>query len=417
MSRYVYPLDLRVVTSIRDVPGTLWDDTVARGHPFKSTTFLSCLEDAFPERRFAYVLLSRGGHVAGLALITEERFDLGMRLPERVGRWVSRVRRLLPGFLTVRLAMVGTFETAQRHWWVDTRRMSEEALADALLGACQELCPQADLLVVRDFMEGDAAAARLEARFLARGFRSALNLPLAVVELDGRTLEAHLQRLKRGPRGNVRKQLAAAERLGLKLERVFDFRRLLPECYPLYLQVHHHASEFKRLPIPRAFFERVAERLPMESSLLTLRTSEGRLVGFVLSGTSSRVHNPFVLGMDYACSRELPIYYNLLAGELAYAAERGCRQVDLGLTSYFVKQTLGATLEGMSMVARLRSPWLRPFLHPLLPVLLGEKQPERRQTFRDPGAGAPQRAGASGSSTGTPASRSTRSALVVSTTP
>jgi hypothetical protein len=414
MSRSVEPLDIRVVTSIRDVPGTHWDDTVARGHPFKSSAFLSCLEDSFPERRFAYVLLSRARSLVGLALITEARFDLGLRLPARVGQMASRVRRLLPGFLTVRLAMVGTFETAQRHWWVDRRLLSEEEFADALLVACQEVCPRADLLVVRDFMEGDEADARLEARFLARGFRPARNLPLAVVELEGRSLEAHLQRLKRKPRVSVSKQLAAATRLGLKLERVQDFRHLLPECYPLYLQVHHHASEFKRLPIPLAFFERVAERLPEESSLLTLRTSEGRLVGFVLSGTSGGIHNPFVLGMDYARSRELAIYYNLLGAELAYAAERGCAQVDLGVTSYFVKQTLGATLEGLNMVARIRSPWLRPFLHPLLPALLGEKQPERRQTLRD---STTQCDGASGSSTGTPARRSTRSALVVSTTP
>ncbi|QSQ24452.1 GNAT family N-acetyltransferase [Pyxidicoccus parkwayensis] len=417
MSRCLEPLEVRVVASIRDVPGTHWDDTVARGHPFKSSAFLSCLEDAFPERCFAYVLMLRGGRLVGLALVTEERFDLGLRLSAAAERVASRVRRLLPGFLTVRLAMVGTMETAQRHWWVDTRLLSEEEFADALLVACEEACPRADLLVVRDFMEGDDADARMEARFLSRGFRPARNLPLAVVELEGRDFDAHLRRLRRKPRASVSKQLAAARRLGLKLERVHDFRPLLPECYPLYLQVHHHATELKRPPIPRSFFEHVSERLPGESSLLTLRTSDGQLVGFVLSGTSGRVHNPFVLGMDYARSRELPIYYSLLGGELAYAAERGCMQVDLGVTCYFIKQTLGATLEGMRMVARLRSRWLRPFLSPLLPVLLSEKQPERRRTFRHTETGAPQRTGASGSFTGTPASRSTRRALVVSTTP
>lgn len=390
MSPRAEPLVRAVLPSIRDVPGTLWDDTVARGHPFKSSAFLSCLEDAFPERRFAYVLLSRGAHVAGLAVVTEERLDFTLRLPEVAGRVASRVRGVLPRFLMVRLAMVGTLETAQRHWWFDSRRLSEDDFAAALLGACQQTFPRAHLLVVRDFMEGDEADARLEARFLARGFRPARNLPLAVVELEGRDFGAHLQRLRRGPRVSVNKQLAAARRLGLKLERVQDFRHLLPECYPLYLQVHQHASEFKRPPLPRAFFERVAERLPAESSLLTLRTSEGRLVGFVLAGTSESIHNPFVLGMDEARARELPLYYNLLCGELAHAAERGCPRTDLGVTSYFVKQTLGASLEGMSMVARVRSPWLRPLLHPLLPALLSEQQPERRRAFRAPGADSPQ---------------------------
>lgn len=383
-------LSTRLVSTIREVPQALWDEKVARGHPFKSSTFLSCLESSFPERRFAYVLMSRGEALVGLAVITEEQLDLSLLLPEAVGRFASAVRRLRPGFLSVGLAMVGTFETAQRHWWFDEARLSASEFAEALLEACDQVCTASSLLLVRDFTEGDAEDTKLESCFLEKGFKQVANHPLAVVTLDGLSIDGHLQRLKKKSRQNLRKKLKEAEQLGLKLERVRDFRPLIDECYPLYLQVHEGASEFKRNPFPKAFFESLAERMGEQSSFLTLRTREDRLIGFVLTGTSGTINNPFVIGLDYALTRETPAYYCLMWKELEYAAERGCQVVDLGLTSYFVKQTVGAELEGMTMAARIQSTWLRPVLQPLLPMLLSEKQPEERRQFRVDVEGQPR---------------------------
>ncbi|HZI12576.1 MAG TPA: GNAT family N-acetyltransferase [Myxococcus sp.] len=372
----------RLVPSIREVPQALWDEQVARGHPFKSAAFLSCLEDAFPERKFAYLMVERGQDIVGLAVLTEERLDLTLLLPRVVGRLAAGVRKVLPRFLTLGLGMVGTFETAQRHWWYDARALSEEDFAQVLLEACAEVCTDSALLLVRDFVEGEAEDQRLESWFLSRGFRQVANHPMAVVRLDGLSGEQHVQRLKRKSRQNLRKQLKDSEALGFRLERVRPFRSLLDACYPLYLQVHEGASEFKRPPFPRAFFESLGERLPGTSSLLTLRAKDGALLGFILTGTSGAIHNPFLIGLDYARTQGTPAYYRLLWEEIQDGAANGCHTVDLGLTSYFVKQTLGAKLEGMTMVARVQPAWLRPVLNPLLPLLLSEKQPEERELFR-----------------------------------
>jgi predicted N-acyltransferase len=390
MSSKGHALTTRVVSTIREVPRELWDEKVARGHPFKSSTFLACLEGSFPERRFGYVLMSRGDTLVGLAVITEEQLDLSLLMSEAVGRFVTAVRRLMPGFLSLGLGMVGTFETAQRHWWFDPDQLSASEFAEALMSACDQVCSNSTLLLVRDFTEGDAEDMSLESCFLTRGFKKVANHPMATISLDGLGIDEHLQRLKKKSRQNLRKKLKEAEQLGLKLERVRDFRPLLDECYPLYLQVHEGASEFKRNPFPKVFFEMLAERMQAESSFLTLRTKEGRLIGFVLTATSDTINNPFLIGLDYAATRETPAYYCLMWKEIEYAVERGCRTVDLGLTSYFVKQTVGAELEGMTMAARLQSPWLRPVLQPLLPLLLSEKQPEERRQFRVDVEGQPQ---------------------------
>lgn len=382
-------LELRIVRSVRELPAGAWDAHVGRGHPFKSAAFMTVLEDSFAERTFGYAVVTRGGRLAGLAVLTEEPLDLALLMPGWVGKIAAGVRKLLPRFLTLRLGMVGTFETAQRHWWFDPALLSIDERAEILVRAVGEVCGKASLVLVRDFTEGDDDDAALERAVTARGYVRLANHPIALVDMTGMSIDGHFKRLKKKSRQNVKKKLEEAAQHGLVLERVARWAPLIDECYPLYLQVHHKSTDFKRNPFPRTFFTQIAERLAAESSMLTLRTRDGALLAFILTGTSDTVNNPFLIGMDYAQTRDKPAYYYLLWEELAHAARRGCHEVDLGLTSYFVKQTVGAEIKGMTMAARLSRAWLRPLLQPLLPSLLGEKQPQRRQQFRVDSKGRP----------------------------
>jgi len=344
---------------------------------------MRCLEESFLDRQFVYLTIHKNGRAVGLAVVTQEHFDLGIFLPDKATRICEHLRKIVPGLMTLRLAMVGTFETTKKHWWFNEHDLSEEQFVDHLLKAAETAFPSAKLLIVRDFMAGNVEDQALERTFLKRGFRSVSNLPLATIRLDGLNLGQHFARLKSKSKTTIRKALRAMEKKQLRLARVSEFRDLIDECYPLYLQVHQHAVEFKRAPIPKRFFHSFADQLSNKSSILTVRDEKGHLLAFMLTGTSESVNSPFLIGMDYSYSRELPLYYVLLWNEIAYAADRGCREVDMGVTSYFVKQTMGASLEQMDMAIRTQPRWLRPLVNPLLP-LLSEKQPQKRRLFRQP---------------------------------
>jgi len=375
-------LRTRVVPSIHDLPPGLWDAKIANGHPFKSSKFMACIEASFTQRRFGYVLITQSEIPVGLAVVTEEMLDLTLVAPALVGSLVTVVRKLFPGFLRLRLGMVGTFETALRHWWFDPQRLRESEFVQQLLIGMRAVCTRSPLLLVRDFEEGRAADTSIAAQFLANGFVGLTNFPIAVARLDGLSIDEHFKRLKGKSRANIRNKLRRAQELGFKFERVSEFAGLIDACYPLYLQVHERATDFKREPIPKAFFERVAAQLSGQSNMLLLRAADDSLLGFILTGVSTTMSAPTFIGMDYARTYGTPAYYVMLWKELEYAAAQGCHEVDLGLTSYFVKQTLGAEVVGMNMAARLENTWLRPVLQPLLPALLGEKQPDRRRRFR-----------------------------------
>lgn len=369
-------------TSAAELPEAVWDERIAACHPLKTSHFMRCVEQTFTERDFAYLTVWHETRLVGMAVLIAERYDLALLLPRWLHRMCGSVRRVFPAFFTLRLCMVGTFETAKRHWWHDRAVLPTARFGRLLLIAAERAFHDARLLVVRDFDDQADDDKELLQQLVAGGCRAVPNLPLATLRLDGLSIDQHLARLKRKSRATVRNALRSAAERGVRVERVREFGALIDECYPLYVQVHERASEFRRQPIPKTFFHNLAAQLPQETSLLTARDAAGQLLGFTIAGTSNEVHNPIIIGMDYRYSRELSLYYVLLWNELAYAVERGCREVDLGLTCYFVKQTLGASLEALSMAARVQVGWLRPVLNPLLPVLIGERQPRERQKFK-----------------------------------
>ncbi len=86
------------------------------------------------------------------------------------------------------------------------------------------------------------------------------------------------------------------------------------------------------------------------------------------------------MGMDYKVAREFYLLYALLWAAICCALEKGQSIVDLGVTNYFIKQGLGATLCSMRMFVRFRNPILNKLLYPLIPVIFQPQQPMLRSS-------------------------------------
>lgn len=383
MAKPVSPLiSRRIVASIEDLPFDVWDSYVALEHPFRSSAFFAAVETSLQTRQYAYMLLERGSEPVGVAALSQEDYDLTLLLPAAIGKLVQYLRRYFPRFLRLRLAMTGVMETAMHHWWWKPSVLDADGFAGHLLSAFEEAFPHAHLFLVRDFMAGRKGDEMLKAALIERRFRLARNLPLAVVDLVPGGINAHLGRLRGKAKAAIRNQIAVAERLDLRLDRLHDYSHLIDSCYPLYLQVHNAAREFKREALPKKFFSEVAHRFSGRSTLLVARARGGQLVGCVLTGFSDTVSNPFLIGLDYSRAKELGLYYNLIWAEICDAAEASRRVVDLGVTSYFIKQTMGAKLKSMTMVLRLRSRWMQRLFGGVVAGILSADEPATRRAFR-----------------------------------
>src|SRR4051794_18487018 len=77
-------LDSRLQTtihhSIDELPEGLWDGTMGHDHPMKSACFIRVLEQAFPERRFAYMVVRNGDRVVGVSWLSYMSLDISFYL-------------------------------------------------------------------------------------------------------------------------------------------------------------------------------------------------------------------------------------------------------------------------------------------------------------------------------------------------
>jgi hypothetical protein len=88
------------------------------------------------------------------------------------------------------------------------------------------------------------------------------------------------------------------------------------------------------------------------------------------------------LGLDYNYSEKTLLYHQLLWSDIKKSADLGCDEIDLGLTSYFVKQKYGAKLEEMRMLVRFQNPILSKILNGILPLMFKFEQPVEHRQFK-----------------------------------
>ncbi|NOK36004.1 GNAT family N-acetyltransferase [Corallococcus exercitus] len=377
-------LHVRLVSTATDWHHALWDERGALRHPLKDTGFLQALEHAYPERRCRYVEVRRGEQVVAQFLLNEDVLDSTMFASPRVKAAVGWVRRIVPGFLRIRVATVGTMDTSGAHWWHEAGAVEPDAFCRVVQRAAKAAFPRAHLLLFRDVLDSDPVSGALAHQFESAGFRRVQGLPIASVRSHG-DAGAHYASLNRKVRAFIRKMPGLAAEHGLRLEVAARPLDHLEEAYALFLNVSRRAKEVQREPVPLEFFRQLL-RLP-GCRMTVARGSSGQMVGFILTRVTAGVASPAYIGLDYTVSDGARLYHQLLWSEIATCLDAGAGEVDLGLTSYFVKQGFGAVLDGSVMLARFQQAMVHRLLGGLIPHLLHIEQPAARR--KRPGVPAP----------------------------
>jgi hypothetical protein len=290
----------------------------------------------------------------------------------------TAIRRIVPSFLRIRVTTVGTMDTSGAHWWHDPTELDSQAFCRVVQRAAASAFQQAHLLLFRDVLDSDPGAVSV-ARLLEHiGYRRAKGLPIAWVRTRASS-ELHYNSLNRKVRAFIRKMPLLANEHGLRLAVADHPLDYLEEAYQLFLNVAERAQELQREPIPLEFFRQLLQ-LP-GCRMRTAHGPSGRLVGFILTRTAQEIACPAYIGLDYRVGDGARLYHQLLWAEIAACLEEGAKEVDLGLTSYFVKQGFGAVLDGSLIMARFRQDTVNRVLGWLIPFLLRVEQPSvRRKT-------------------------------------
>jgi hypothetical protein len=278
---------------------------------------------------------------------------------------MGRLRRRLPGLLTLRTLMVGSpvGEGSLGSVGEDPGAYAR-ALADALPPAARRL--RAPLVVLKEFPAELRPALQV---FRDRGYSRIPSMPYVALDLDFRDFDEHMTR---SLSGSVRKDLRrkfrdAAAGPPILMQVTDDISGRVDELYPLYLQVYERSTlRFER--VTPDYLARLGRELP-ERARFFVWTREGRPVAFNACMLHDGVLWAEYLGLDYGCALDLHLYFVVTRDEINWCCRNGVRRYCSTSLNYDPKQHLRFRLLPLDLYVRHANPWVNALLARAVPWL------------------------------------------------
>jgi len=373
---------LQIYQKAKDVSNDIWEKYNSRKHPFRSMNFYCALEKTFLQREYAYIEGKIGNKTKMFLITSLEPFDLNAFLPGFIKRFSLFVRKWKPRFFTLMMGMSGCLETSMEHWWFEKDFQLTKNVVEKLLDKIREVFPLMRVLVFRDFTHLDSSGQVLKKHLSSLGFGEVLNFPTCIINPENRTLEEHYNRLKRKARASVRRADRLTNENELKLEKLKIDEKSIEQIYPLYLQVHERAETFQRPPFPKEFFKEIMKQMEHEAHFLLVRDKNSKIEGFILGGISDRIYCPYMIGLNYEVASKYQLYRMLLWEAIKFAFHEGVQEIDMGITSYFIKQDYGSQLIDMQMFIKFYPTFVHKIMKYFLNKIFDAPQPNKRKSFK-----------------------------------
>lgn len=359
--------DAKVFSHICDVPADEWDALAAK----RSLSFTHSFWEVITSARlndFAYrhVMLYRSdGMLAAVATFYTVTTDSAIFAPRLLRGLLARVRRLWPGFLMLRMLECGTPVVLNSPGYSVAEEQSLEEVTQALdqLLAHYAHYDRALLIVVRDF---EPESIGYQQCFVRRNYALLPSLPNTYLDIPWKHFSAYLGSLKSYYRSKQIKHVKRIEALGIRCEPRSDFAALAEQLFEQWLVVHRGAGEFAREVLTPEFYRNLSQRFGGKAQVLLFYQNEV-LQGHVLLLHEGAMTRWLYFGRAQAANDSLYIYAGHQVIKAAIAA--GASRLELGLTTYPVKQDLGALLCPISLAIRAPSRLVNcliPLLYPLM---------------------------------------------------
>ena len=353
------PLQCRIHSTILDIPRAQWD-SVWPASTEAYDFYLAQQQAGLEGFDFLYLTLHAVDTLVLVAPLFVAHFDMGLALDDGGRRWLARAQRIWPQFLVLKTLFCGSPVSEKGLVGIHPDHSGDAAWLQAFSDALRGLARQrgAWMLVFKDFMDADLQAL---APLRARGWFQGDSLPTASLAINFPDMDGYLGQLGYGTRKDLRRKLRKTDKAGgLEIEAVSDIGPHVDAAFALYLQVHD-ANTLHFETLTRAFFLNFTRHMHGQTVffLYWQKATDGaarRLVGFNFClQHADRLVDKYI-GMDYAVSRELNLYFVSFLYNVQWCLDHGKTLYMLSQGGYPVKLQLGAQLIPLRTLTRLRNP-------------------------------------------------------------
>lgn len=370
----------KLFNSISEIPRAQWNQLLNGRSCTFSHEFWELIENAgLNDFHYRHVLFFDDDDQAiGFASFYSVTTDIAIFAPLALRNLLARVRRYFPNFLKLRMLECGTPIILNSPPVVAGPDIEQSVLTEAL---CKLLADTARaegqlLIVIRDF---EANADHLRPELSRHGYHWVASLPNTYLDISWPSAEAYRASMKSYYRSKLQKHLRRNAEQRVKHELVDDFSHLADQLCSQWLIVHNQADEFQREVLTPGFYREFSEKLGTRSKALLFYRND-QLVGHALILHDGDLVRWLYFGRNEAVNDSLYIY---VANAVVEAAiQLGAHQLEMGLTTYPIKQDLGARIMPIHMAIRAWSGLLNPFVGRLYPLLNSPPTIENKQIFK-----------------------------------
>ena len=306
--------------------------------------------------------------------------DIAIFAPRWLRRALASLRRWYPNLLKLQMLECGTPVTLNSPPIVAT---SPEAAVRAA-GELDDLLRHTArnegqwVIVVRDFEPGSEF---LQPILSGRGYRWVDGLPNTYLDIEWSSPEEYLAAMRSYYRSKLLRHLRRCREQGVRHELVANFAAVAGLLARQWQVVHESADEFQREVLTEHFYREFASALPgCARALLLYRGDE--LVGHTLLLKDGELLRWLYFGKNAAVNESLYIYAAFQT--IAAAIALGARRLEMGLTTYPVKQDLGALAAPIRFALRGTRWWIDIFVVPVYAMLNRTRVPPERPVFKRP---------------------------------
>jgi hypothetical protein len=292
--------------------------------------------------------------------------DLATGTPAAVRNLLARIRLRFPGFLKLRMLMVGcsagegdiVLEKQSRDiaWTVD-------ALKESLTPIARRL--KVMLIVFKDLPKNYRQSLDRLSRF---GFKRVPSMPATKLDLDFPDFEAYLKtRVGYTMRKNLRRKFRKTEGRPIECEVVTDISPHVDEVYPLYRQTFDR-SELKFEELTKPYLCELGRRMSDRARFFIWR-QEGRIIAFASTIVHEGVLRDNYIGLDYSVALEYHLYFVTWRDTIVWALKNGIHTYHSAPLNYDPKYHFRMELEPLDLYVRAPNGLVNAVFNRVLPLL------------------------------------------------
>jgi hypothetical protein len=292
--------------------------------------------------------------------------DLATGTPPAIRNLLARIRRRFPGFLKLRMLMVGCSagegdivlekESRDITWTVN-------ALKESLIPVARRL--KTTLVVFKDFPK---IYRRSLDRLRQSGYTRVPSMPATKLSLNFPDFESYLKtRVGYTMRKNLRRKFRKTEGRPIECEVVTDISPYVEEVFPLYGQTLSR-SELKFEELTPSYLCELGRRMNDRARFFIWR-QEGRIIAFASTIVHKGVLRDNYIGLDYSVALEYHLYFVTWRDTIIWALKNGIHTYHSAPLNYDPKYHFRMELEPLDLYVRAPIGWLNAIFKRVLPLL------------------------------------------------